>query len=131
MIMVMTVGKDGRAYAERTVMRLVEETRIVEVRNGGGIEKREEKVMVPVAEVVRAFLDDKAVTVYDHKGQRIEAKELPKRIRRTMPVLVSVDGKEVDKFYLSVVREGTLIIVAPSLSGAPPPPIINVPKERP
>jgi hypothetical protein len=47
-----------------------------------------------------------------------------------MPVLVSVDGKEVDRFYLSIVREGTLIVVAPSLAGSPPPPIVNMPQSK-
>jgi hypothetical protein len=126
MVMVATVGKDGRAFVERTFIRL--QPQIVEMKKGDKVEKREE--FVSIQEAVRAFLDDKDVTVYGHKGQRIEAKELPKRIRKTMPVLVSTDGKEVDEFYRSIVREGTLIVVAPSLAGAPPPPIVNIPQRK-
>jgi hypothetical protein len=131
MVMVVTVGKDGRAFVERTVIRYVPQTRTIEVKTGDKIEKREDMVQVPVQEVIRAFLDDKEVTVYDHKGQRIEAKDLPKRVTKTMPVLVSADGKEVDKFYLSIVREGTLIVAAPLLAVSPSPPIVDMPRKKP
>lgn len=131
LVMVLNVNKDGRAFAERTVIRLVEQTRTIQVMNGGKIEERQDKVKVDVQEVVRVFLDDKEVTVYDYKGQRIEAMDLPKRIRKTTPVLVSVDGKEVDKFYLSIVREGSLVVVAPSLAGSPSPPIVDRPRSKP
>jgi hypothetical protein len=128
--MVVTVGKDGRAFVERKVIRHVPTTRIVEVKSGDKVEKRQETVFVPVQEVTPVFLDDKGVTVYDSKGKRIDAKDLPKVVTRTMPVLVSADGKEIDKFFLSIVREGTLIVVAPALTVAQRPMISETPRPK-
>jgi hypothetical protein len=39
-VMVVTVGKDGRAFVEQTVLRHIPATRTIEVKSGDKIEKR-------------------------------------------------------------------------------------------
>ncbi len=74
------------------------------------------QVLHPLAEV-RAF---------DLMGQPIETQQLHKLLARETTVVVSADGKNVDPFYLRVMKEGTIVLVLPPPPAPPrpePPPV--------
>ena len=88
------------------------------------------QVSVPVVQHGIA-LDDPGITVYGSDGKKIDPKNLPK-LTGPAPILVSADGKEVDPFYLGLAKQGTLIVVSPSLAAPdagplPMPPMSSVP----
>jgi hypothetical protein len=69
------------------------------------------------------------VQVFDHNGKRLAPNDIP-RFLKSMPVLVSSDGKPVDPFYLRLLREGSLIVVSPALAtstASPIPPAVPIP----
>jgi RNA polymerase sigma factor (sigma-70 family) len=53
-------------------------------------------------------------------GKAIDAKKLARLLAKETPVLVSLDGNPIDRFYLRVVKEGTPILIL--LSSLQPPP---------
>ncbi len=85
------------------------------VQVGGKIEERTVEEQVPITVPRLVALEDNVTEVFGPDGKRIDPAEVRKRITRACPVLVSSDGKPVDPFYLSLAREGTLIVVSPKL----------------
>ncbi len=59
------------------------------------------------------------VHVYDMKGKRIDAKQLPKLVKKEIVALFSSDERAADPLNLRLFKEGTLLFV---LSSAAPPP---------
>jgi len=117
-VMILNVERDGTAYLTRTVTRFKEVTEVFKVRVGDKEETRQRKVVVPYTEMDKAVLSDKGVQVFNSDGKRLVGVNLPKFVK-SVPVLVSADGKPVDPFYFRLAREGTLIIVAPALASLP------------
>jgi hypothetical protein len=79
---------------------------------------------------------------YDTKGKKIDAETVRRRLKKDTSVLISTNGQPVDRFYLNLFREGTLILVVPSYntlvrnearprrSLKDPDVVIKLPKER-
>ncbi len=122
-VMILTVERDGTQYITHTVAVERQAPRVEAVKVGDKVVQRVVMVKVPVVEQQRVALDGKGVEVFDHAGKRIAPKDVP-RFLKSMPVLVSADGKPVDPFYLRLVREGMLIVVAPALASSPGAPIM-------
>jgi hypothetical protein len=114
-VMVLNVERDGTPYIVQTVTEFVPEQRTQEVKVGKEIQKRVVTVYVPVRKQVRVGLDGKDVQIFDSNGKRLALQDVP-RMLKAVPVLVSADGKPVHPFYLRLVREGTLVVAAPSLT---------------
>jgi hypothetical protein len=129
-VMVAIADGQGQVYIERTVTRYVPETRTVTVKVGDRLEQRAETVRVPVYVQSRIALTGKGIQVYGSDGKRIDAKEIPRLLKKTSAVFVSADGRPVDPFYLRLVRQGGLIVVAPELAGPALPPV-RPPEEIP
>ncbi len=55
---------------------------------------------VPVTTQVKIPLDQKGVAVFDPDGKRLEEAEVRKQLTRPVQVLVSADGKPIQRFYL-------------------------------
>jgi hypothetical protein len=115
LMIVATVGEDGRAYIERPVIKSEKEKKIVEENVDGKIVKREVEVSVQVEKTVRFFLADKNVNVYRGDGKKVDPKEMPAFITKTCAVLLSADGEEVDPIYLQLAKAGTPVLVVPEL----------------
>jgi hypothetical protein len=67
------------------------------------------------------------VRAFDPAGKRIPGKELVEVLKRKgppAPVVVSADGKDIDPLYLSVLKEGTPVLLLPQPKSPvlPPPP---------
>jgi RNA polymerase sigma factor (sigma-70 family) len=71
------------------------------------------------------------VRVYDHRGEPIERKELPRLLTEEILALVSADGRPVDPLHLRLTREGALLFVVPmgSPPPSPPPPVPEPPRK--
>jgi RNA polymerase sigma factor (sigma-70 family) len=48
---------------------------------------------------------------FDTSGKKVEAKDLTRRLRRKVTVLVSADGKPVDPLHLRLFKDGLLVLV--------------------
>jgi hypothetical protein len=131
-VMIASVDKDGPPYIKRTVVEYRTEKRQVEVITNGIKQLREEQVTIPILREEKVGLDGKEVQVFGTDGKLISAKEVSRRLKKATAVLVSCDGKPVDPFYVRIAREGTLIVVAPSLASTGPMPFPPLPpKEQP
>lgn len=78
------------------------------------------------------LIDMKHVHGYGIDGKRIEVKSIAERLKREIPVLVSMDGKPVDPFYLQLIKEGALVLVlyerdGKQLKPAPAAPLVPQP----
>jgi hypothetical protein len=63
--------------------------------------------------------DAAKVKAFDTAGHAVTAAKVKKWLAKELPVLVSVDGKEVDPFYLRVIEPGALVLVVSELGTAP------------
>jgi hypothetical protein len=133
-VFVLNVDKDSRGYldVQVTITKYVTETRTITMLVGGVPQVRNQQVQVPVTtmERRRVAVSDDGVAVYGPDGKKFDPKNLPK-LAGPAPVLLSADGKDVDPFYLSLAKSGTLIVVAPSLAGAQPVDAVLTPDSRP
>src|SRR5262249_52626074 len=136
-VKIATVDENGRLLLTMTITEFQQVFKEIVVRVGEREEKRKVAEIVPVTVQKMIMLDGKDVEVYGTDGKRLDPKRLPKT-RGPVPILVSSDGKQVDPFYLRLAREGTLIVVTPSLNqgiGIPvpvpvPPPFEKLPVEK-
>jgi hypothetical protein len=115
------LDRDGNPVLRRgrTVFKLVVE--VVEVQVGGKTQKVpvQKTIAQEVVEYVR--LDGAKVQVFQADGKRIAPDGVGRFINGPMPVLVSADGKMVDRLYLRLVREGTLVVLLPGSAQVPQP----------
>lgn len=94
-------------------------------------------VVVQMTEFVTTFrlrtVAGKDVQGYDTSGKKVDADTVRRRLNKDTPVLISVDGKPVDPFYLKLIRPGTLVLVIPSFpnGGAGNPIIAPTPRGLP
>lgn len=65
-----------------------------------------------------AHYDPKDVAATDLAGKPIDPKTLARHLQTETAVLIATMGNAVDPYYLTVVREGTLILV-PRVTDAP------------
>src|SRR5262245_54330292 len=124
---IMTAGVDdkGRLFVLVHVTEYrTEKRQVTVIENGKGV-PREVTVNVPVMVPKHMTLDGPGVEVYDNEGNRLD----PKQLKSTGPkaVLVSADGRPVDRFFLRLARPGTLVVVSRALAqpvaiDVPPPP---------
>jgi hypothetical protein len=123
-------SEGGFQFVELTT-KYVPQQRTREVNVGGQVQKVTETVTVPVTVMVQRKVDGENVEVYGVNGKKIEPEEVRKRAGKTLPVLVSSDGKPVDPFYLRLAREGTLVLVLSAKAGPVPAPRDETPKPVP
>jgi hypothetical protein len=109
---------DDRPGLDVVITERVPQTQPYRARVGDRDELRERAVLVPVMRMWRLTLDDN-LRVFTHDGKRVQPREIPRLFATKTPILLSVDGKEIDAFYLRLLREGTLVVVS-----------INVPFSR-
>jgi hypothetical protein len=64
----------------------------------------------------------KGLTAQDVSGAKVDPKTLRKRLAKWTPVLVSMDGKPIDKGYLRLFSKGTLMLTLPASAAPLPPP---------
>jgi len=126
---------DGKSFLVVRTTRMVEVQVLVQVQVGKRIENRLQKRLVPEMAELHIPLDGRKVRVFDVTGKLLDLKDIPKRLTKSTPVLVSADGKEVDPFYLTLARAETLVIVAPELvdpaAGTPMPVPAPLPPPQP
>jgi hypothetical protein len=63
--------------------------------------------------------DLEMVKIYDVKGKGIDKKELPELLKNEIVALISTDAQAADPLNLRLFKEGTLLFILPSPSGAP------------
>jgi hypothetical protein len=100
----------------------------IEVNKDGVKEKRKIVVKTTFFSMNKRSLEAKWVKAHDATGKDISAKNLSARLAKHTNLLVSVDGKEVDPYYLQLYKEGTVVLMPPALgyygggyTDAPPP----------
>jgi hypothetical protein len=128
-VMISAEGEDKLTILE-TTQREVPVTRTVVVNDGRQAVQEQQTVMVPVTRMVRRSVAIEKLRVHGLDGKKIDAKDLRKLAAKPTPALLSADGKPVDRFYLQLAREGTLVLVVPPLDAdageAPKPPDGNL-----
>jgi hypothetical protein len=116
-----SVTKDGEFEIVQT--RLVPEVRNEErvvTMNGVAVKQVVQvTVFVPVQETRR--IKGEGVKVYTAAGKEVDAKEVPDKLKKPTIVLLALDDKKVDPFYLKLIKPDALVIVAPPPTPTPPP----------
>ena len=112
-------SEGGFQFLEWTT-EYVQQQRTREVVEGGQVRRVTETVMVPVTRMVERKVDGENVEAYGVDGKKIDRDDVRKLAGKTLPVLVSSDGKPVDPFYLRLAREGTLVLVISAKAGPAP-----------
>jgi hypothetical protein len=79
-----------------------------------GKEKVPVKVKTSSVIVTTAELLARHVEAYSVDGKAISAETLATLLAKERTVLVAMDGKKVDAFYLQLYKEGTIILVPPA-----------------
>jgi hypothetical protein len=72
------------------------------------------KVKTASVIVTTAELPARHVEAYSVDGKTISAETLTTLLAKEKTVLVAMDGKKVDPFYLQLYKEGTIILVPPA-----------------
>jgi hypothetical protein len=118
-IRVVELDPGGRPLLLYYEMSYVPQLQEYTVNVGNRVEKRQRTVMVPVLRQVKVKLDAEGVRIRTVGGKRVEPRNLDAYVKGTTPVLVSSDGKDVDPFYLRLLRPDGLIVIAPELAAPP------------
>jgi hypothetical protein len=79
-----------------------------------GKDKVPVKVKVSSVVLTTAELPAKSVEAYSVDGKAISAETLATLLAKERTVLVSMDGKKLDPFYLQLYKEGTIVLVPPA-----------------
>ncbi len=125
-----SIDSEGGFQFVEVATKYVPQQRAREVVVGGQVQKVTETVMVPVTQMVQRKVESESVEVYGVDGKKIDPEEVRKLAGKTVPVLVSSDGKPVDPFFLRLAREGTLVLVL-SAKGAGPAPAAKEERLKP
>jgi hypothetical protein len=72
------------------------------------------KVKVTHLTVTMTEMPAKDVRAYTVEGREISTENLSTMLARERPVLVALDGKKVDPFYLRLYKEDTIVLVPPA-----------------
>jgi len=86
----------------------------VNAQDPKGKDKIPVKVKVSSVVVTTAELPARFVEAYSTDGKAISAETLATLLAKERAVLVAMDGKKVDPFYLQLYKEGTIILVPPA-----------------
>jgi hypothetical protein len=116
-----SIDSEGGFQFVEVSTKHVPQQRTREVVEGGQVRRVTETVMVPVTRMIQRKVDSENVEVYGVDGKKIAPDEVRKLAGKTLPVLVSSDGKPVDPFYLRLAREGTLVLVLSAKDAGPVP----------
>ena len=101
------------------VNRVVARQRVV----GGKTENYLETETFPLEKRVRKVWDLKKAKITNGSGKKIDLDTLRNRLAVETPVVVSADGKPIDKGYLNLMRAEVIVIEAPPVPDpAPIPP---------
>lgn len=134
-VMALSLDKEGRPFLRTIHTEYRTEKRTRTVNMGGVVVTEAYQVFVPVVVEIKVHLDDANVQVIGADGKRVPPAQFGKLFPRPGPVLVSADGKAVDPFYLQLLREGSVCVIAPALTPpapiVPAPPIPNLPLPAP
>jgi len=126
-----SIDSEGGFQFVEVTTKYVPQQRTREVNVGGQVQKVTETVTVPVTEMVQRKVDGENVEVYWVDGKKLDPEKVRKLAGKTLPVLVSSDGKPVDPFYLRLAREGTLVLVVSPKAGPAPAATEDRPKPVP
>jgi hypothetical protein len=129
-VMAVALEKDGRPFLKAVRTEYRKEKRAATVNMGGVLVTQEYEVAVPIFLEIKVHLDDDSVQVIGADGKRVPAAQIGKLFMRPGPVLVSSDGKAVDPFYLQLLRDGGVCVIAPALA-TPPTPFVAPPPAVP
>jgi hypothetical protein len=113
-ILVGTIDKNGNLVTVVMRPEAVTVTRQVKENVNGKEVVRQiavTEMRMTKAEVTR---DLSKATVTTASGKKIDKKELAKRLAKPAAVLISADGKAVDKGFLALFKADTLVIVLPA-----------------
>jgi hypothetical protein len=110
--------KDLLHLQDSTTNNFDQEVAIKEkVKVGEAWEERDIKVKIKNTSftVNKTSMPAKHVRAHDLNGKAIDAKALASRLRKFTTVLESIDGKNVDVYYLQLFKEGTIVLVPPAM----------------
>jgi hypothetical protein len=79
-----------------------------------GKDKVPVKVKTSSVVLTTAELPAKSVEAYSIDGKAISTETLATLLAKERTVLVSMDGKKLDPFYLQLYKEGTIVLVPPA-----------------
>jgi RNA polymerase sigma factor (sigma-70 family) len=123
-----SVDKHGKVILRMPVSHYVAVTRYVKDVS--------EKFVVPVTSYELKITEQvshhkpKEVTATDVDGKPIDAKTLAKRLQTETAVLIAPAGQAVDPYYLTIVREGSIILTLRRADlSVPPAPVAQPPTE--
>src|SRR5260370_24217855 len=111
-----SIDNEGRVVLRKPVSHYVARTQYFPDASGQGFVPVTSYELAITEQVERHDLKDVAAT--DVAGEPIDPKTLAKRLQTETAVLIAAAGKEVDPYYLTVLREGTIILV-PRDTGPP------------
>jgi len=118
------IDSEGRVVLRKPVSYYQPRTQYAKDTSGQGFVPVTNYELAITEQVTRYDLKDVAAT--DVNGKPVDPKTLAKRLRTETAVLIAAAGKEVDPYYLTVVREGTIILALPNggqpmaIPGGPP-----------
>ena len=81
---------------------------------GGDKPPAKPKAKVTTVMLTTAELPAKAVEAYTADGAPVGQEKLAELLKKERSVLVAMDGKKVDPFYLELYKEGTIVLVPPA-----------------
>src|SRR5262249_4434998 len=81
----------------------------------GGVQPNPPKFLPPVVigEIRTRTYDLDKVEVFDTKGKKLDKKEVVKRLTQETLAVASLDGEQVDRRHLRLIKDGTLVFVFP------------------
>lgn len=112
MILQLKPDADGkvRVTVQRTVTRKVKSV----IRNGNNVQQVERAVPITTQQTVELHeIQDLQISTTD--GKALDVKDLVNRIASGAPVIASSDGQKVSPEYLSLFRDGVIVLVSPEL----------------
>lgn len=113
-VVVLLLLPDGTPVIHQHRHRLDPVEKTEEVQEGMNVLKRKSIVMVGTYWHEEFIVDGTNLQVFELNGKRLEPTELRGRIKVPTPALLATDGVQVDRFFLRMAKEGTLVLVCPS-----------------
>jgi hypothetical protein len=113
------IGSDGILYLKSPTFNYQPTTRYIKQANGEAVTPVT-SYELNVGELLFT-LDAKKYEAITLKGEPIDKSDLAKLLVNEVPVLIDFDCKKVDPYYLSVIKEGTVILQPKVKQGAPVP----------
>ncbi len=101
----------GNLLLKELVIKYVPVQRVVEVNQGGVIQRRVETVTVPRYEQTLRQVAPRDYQVYGTDGKKIDPKTLARRLKTETVIVLSGDGRPVDPAYLKFFKDGTPVFV--------------------